>query len=94
MQIVTDSNHTHELLTAKISIKLKNCEKTSECRHFDVTGDTTEYNTEVSNKFKSLLSGEGDKTLDCIWVEEKPVLRETANKYLLQQGKQIGLSRV
>jgi len=51
------------LLTAKVSIKLNYCEKTSECRHFDVTGDTTEYNTQVSNKFNALLSGEDDEHL-------------------------------
>jgi hypothetical protein len=80
-----DCGSDHELLVAKISVRLK--KKTAVCTpiRYDVQQIPTAYRVEVRNRF-SLLELE-DREPEELWQEAKEVVMEVADKHIPKRAK-------
>ena len=73
-----DCGSDHELLVAKMRVKLKALKHQQTVTRFDLTNITEKFKVEVKNRFHVLMEQEEEKTVDEIWNEMKSAILETA----------------
>ena len=75
----------HELLTAKIRLKLKKVEITTRSFRYDLNQIPYDYSVEVRNRFKGLHLI--DRVSDELWNEVHDIVQETGIKTILMEKK-------
>ena len=80
-----DGGSDHELLTAKIRLKLKKVEKTTRSFRYDLNRIPYDYSMEVRNRFKGLHLI--DRVPDELWMEVRDIVQETGVKTIPMEKK-------
>ena len=80
-----DCGSDHELLTAKIRLKLKKVEKTTRPFRYDLNRTPYEYTVGVRNRFKGLDLI--DRVPDELWMEVRDTVQETGIKTIPKKKK-------
>ena len=75
----------HELLTAKLRLKLKKVGKTSRPLRYNLNQIAYDYTVEVRNRFKGLDLR--DRVLDELWMEVCDIVQETRIKTIPMEKK-------
>ena len=75
-----DCGSYHELLIAKISLKLKKVGKTTRPFRYDLNQIPYDYTVQVRNRFKGLDLI--DRVSDELWMEVRDIVQETGIKTL------------
>ena len=75
----------HELLIAKVRLKLKRVGKTTRPFRYDLNQITYDYTVEVRNRFKGLDLI--DRVPDELWTEVHDIVQETGIKTILMEKK-------
>ena len=80
-----DCGSDHELLIAKLRLKLKKVEKTARSFRYDLNQIPFDYTVEVRNRFKGLhLIG---RAADELWMEVRDIVQETGIKTIPKKKK-------
>ena len=80
-----DCGSDHELLTAKLRLKLKKAGKTTRLFRYDLNQIPYDYTVEVRNRLKGLDLI--DRVLDEVWTEILDTVQETGNKAIPKEKK-------
>ena len=80
-----DCGSDHELLTAKLGLKLKKVGKTSRPIRYDLNQIACDYTVEVRNRFKGLDLI--DRVPDELWNEVCDIVQETGIKTIPVENK-------
>ena len=80
-----DCGSDHELLIAKIRLKLKKVEKTTRSFTYDLNQIPYDYTVEVRNRFKGLDLI--DRMPDELWTEVRDIVQETEIKTIPKKKK-------
>ena len=75
----------HELLIAKLRLKLKKVEKTARSFRYDLNQIPFDYTVEVRNRFKGLHLI--DRAADELWMEVRDIVQETGSKTIPKEKK-------
>ena len=75
----------HELLIAKLRLKLKKVEKTARSFRYDLNQIPFDYTVEVRNRFKGLHLI--DRVADELWMEVRDIVQETGIKTIPKKKK-------
>ena len=75
----------HELLIAKLTLKLKKLEKTTRPFRYDLNQIPYDYTVEVRNRFKGLDLI--DRVPDELWMEVRDIVQETGIKTIPKKKK-------
>ena len=75
----------HELLIAKLRLKLKKVEKTARSFRYDLNQIPFDYTVEVRNRFKGLHLI--DRVADELWMEVCDIVQETGIKTIPKKKK-------
>ena len=75
----------HELLIAKLRLKLKTLEKTTRSFRYDLNQIPYDYTVEVRNRFKGLDLI--DRVPDELWMEVRDIVQETGIKTIPMEKK-------
>ena len=80
-----DCGSDHQLLMAKVRLKLKKVGKTARPFRYDLNQIPYNYIVEVRNRFKGLDLI--DRVLDELWMEVHDIIEETRNKIIPKKKK-------
>ena len=80
-----DCGSDHELLVAKLRLKLKKIGKTTRPFRYDLNQIPYDYPVEVRNRFKGL--GLIDRVPDELWNEVRDIVQETGIKTIPMEKK-------
>ena len=80
-----DCGSYHELLIAKLRLKLKKVGKTTRSFRYDLNQITYDYTLEVRNRFKGLDLR--DRVPDELWNEVHDIVQETGSKTIPKKRK-------
>jgi len=80
-----DCGSDHELLIAKLRLKLKKVEKTTRPFRYDINQISYDYTVEVRNRFKGLDLTE--RVPDELWAEVHDIVQETGIKTIPKEKK-------
>ena len=75
----------HELLIAKLRLKLKKVEKTARSFRYDLNQIPFDYTVEVRNRFKGLHLI--DRVADELWMEVRDIVQEAGIKTIPKKKK-------
>ena len=81
----SDCGSDHELLIAKLKLKLKKVGKTTRPFRYDLNQILNNYTVEVRNRFKGL--GLIDRVPDELWTEVCDIVQETGSKIIPKKKK-------
>ena len=80
-----DCGSDHELLSAKLRIKLKKVGKTTKAFRYDLNQIPYDYTVEVTNRFKGLDLI--DRVPEELWMEVRDIVQETGIKNITMEKK-------
>ena len=80
-----DCGSDHELLIAKLRLKLKKVEKTTRPFRYDINQISYDYTVEVRNRFKGLDLTE--RVPDELWAEVHDIVQDTGIKTIPKEKK-------
>ena len=80
-----DCGSDHELLIAKLKLKLKKVGKTTRPFRYDMNQIPYDYTVEVRNRFKGLDLR--DRVPDELWMKVRKIIQETGIKIILKKKK-------
>ena len=85
IRLGADYGLDHELLIAKLRLKLKNVGKTTRPFRYDLNQIPHDYSVEVRNRFKGLVLI--DRVPDELWMEVHDIVQETGIKTIPKKKK-------
>ena len=80
-----DCGSDHQLLLAKVRLKLKKVGKTARPFRYDLNQIPSDYIVEMINRFKGLDLI--DRVLDELWMEVRDIVQETGSKTIRKKKK-------
>ena len=83
-----DCDSDHQLLMAKVQLRLKVLPKPDNLLRFNLDQNTEEFAVQIENRFQALSCLEEESTPDQIWQQMKAALLETAEATLGRRKKQ------
>lgn len=83
-----DCGSDHQLLMAKVQLKLKVLPKPDDAIRFQLYQNTDEYAVQIANRFQALSCLEEESTPNQIWQQMKETLLQTAEETLGRRKKQ------
>ena len=79
-----DCGSDHQLLIAKLNLKLKKVGKTTGLVRYNLNQILYEYTVEVKNRFKALDLV--DRVPEELWIEARNIVQEAATKTIQRKG--------